>query len=83
MTAALPRCTNTHLDDFRVVPLAEDLEQVVVADEVKTRERRSPLLQEIGQRALAPLQLVQERVEGLLQVGAEEARVRKAGHLQL
>src|SRR5689334_12652570 len=39
----------------------EDLEQVVIADEVEARELAPLLLQEVVQRALTAVQLVQQR----------------------
>ena len=41
------------LDDCRVLGLAQDLQQVVVAQEVEARELAALLLQEVGERALA------------------------------
>ena len=67
------------LDDDGVLGLAEDLEQVVVADEVEAREALPLLLEEVGERLLAALELVEDRRERRLEVGhlgeREDARV--------
>jgi hypothetical protein len=51
------------LDDRGVRGLAQDLEQVVVADEVEPGEGGSLLAEEVVERALAPGQLVLDLVE--------------------
>ena len=56
------------LDHRRVLRLAEDLEEVVVADEVEAREALALVLEEVGQRLLAALELVEDRGELLAQV---------------
>ena len=53
------------LDDGRVLGLAEDLEQVVVADEVEAREGLALLLEEVGERLLAALELVEDGLQRL------------------
>ena len=47
--------------------LAEDLEQVVVSDEVEAREALPLVLEEVGERLLAALELVEDRGELLAQ----------------
>ena len=49
--------------------LAEDLEQVVVSDEVEAREALPLVLEEVGERLLAALELVEDRGERRLEVG--------------
>mmetsp|Transcript_17017 Transcript_17017/g.54250 ORF Transcript_17017/g.54250 Transcript_17017/m.54250 type:complete len:604 (-) Transcript_17017:2868-4679(-) len=64
------------LDHHRVLGLAEDLQEVVVADEVEAREHRALLLEEVGERALADVKLVHHLGEGVPEAG----HLREGGH---
>eukprot|EP00968_Pinguiococcus_pyrenoidosus_P012901 scaffold1154_cov310-Pinguiococcus_pyrenoidosus.AAC.33 len=70
------------LDDVGVLGLAEDLEKIVVPDEVEARHARALLLQELGQGLLAALQLIQLRLETVLQPRKEHV-VREVEELRL
>ena len=49
--------------------LAEYLEEVVVADEVEAREALPLVLEEVGERLLAALELVENAAELLAELG--------------
>lgn len=54
------------LNDGRLGGLAKDLEQVVIADEIKSRKARPFLFQELVEALLATLQPIQHGREGAL-----------------
>ena len=70
------------LDHRRVLRLAEDLEEVVVADEVEPRERGPLLLEEVAERLLAPVELVEHGLERPADV-AVDVRVHEAKELRV
>ena len=67
------------LNNARVLRLAKNFQQVVVADEIEPREARALLLEELGEGLLAALELVEHDREVVLQVGhlgqRDDARV--------
>ena len=55
------------LDDCRILCLTQNLQQIVVTNKVEAWETRALVIQKLRQRLLAALQLVDHRVELVLQ----------------